>query len=64
MASRTLFTYVAAVVFLLIAGLNLYRLIDGFPVMIGGVYIGGTASFLLMAACAAISLMLFREARR
>jgi hypothetical protein len=64
MTGRKLFTLVAALIFLLLAGLNLYRLLVGFPIMIGAFSIGATTSFFLMAAFAAISLMLFREARQ
>jgi uncharacterized membrane protein YdjX (TVP38/TMEM64 family) len=64
MASRKLLTLTCAVIFLVIAGASLYRLLVGFPVTIGGVSIGQTVSFLLLAACGALSLMLFREASR
>jgi hypothetical protein len=64
MTGRKLLTLTCAVVFLLFAGANLYRLLVGFPVVIGGVSIGLTISFLLVAACGALSLMLFREASR
>lgn len=64
MASRNLVILVAAVIFLLLAGANLYRLLYGAPIIVGGLTVGGTASFFLMVIFAAISLMLFRETRR
>jgi len=64
MESRKLVMLVAAVIFLLLAAANLYRLLVGFPIMIAGQTIGATTSFFLMAIFAALSLMLFREARR
>jgi uncharacterized membrane protein YdjX (TVP38/TMEM64 family) len=64
MAGRKLFTLIGAAIFLLLAGLNLYRLLVGFPITIGGYSVGATMSFFLMAAFAAISMMLFRESRQ
>jgi hypothetical protein len=40
MTGRKLFTLVAAVIFLLLAGLNLYRLLVGFPIMFGAFSVG------------------------
>lgn len=64
MSNYKIFTLVGAIVFLLIAAFNLWRLLVGFPIVIAGVYIGGATSFLVMCAAAALSVMLFREARR
>ena len=64
MTSRKLVILIAAAIFLLIAGLNLYRLLFGFPITIAGYMVGGTASFFAMCIAAALSLMLFREAVR
>jgi len=44
--------------------LNLWRLLVGFPIVIAGVFIGAPISFLVMCAAVALSVMLFREARR
>lgn len=64
MTGYRLFTLIGAIVFFLIAAANLWRLLVGFPVTIAGVSIGQTVSFLLMAACGALGLMMLREARR
>lgn len=64
MTSRKLVLLIAAAIFLLIAGLNLYRLMVGFPITIAGHTVGATASFFAMGIAAALSLMLFREAGR
>ena len=60
MSSHRLATIVGALAFLAIAALALYRLLAGFPIMIGGVEIGQTSSFLVFVICIALSLMLFR----
>jgi uncharacterized membrane protein len=64
MTNYRVFTLLGAIVFLLIAALNLWRLLVGFPITVGGVYIGGATSFIVMCAAVALSLMMFREARR
>ena len=64
MTVRKLVILTAAVVFLLAAVMNLYRLLAGFPIMIAGYSVGQTASFFAMCIAAALSLMLFREAGR
>jgi hypothetical protein len=63
MSSNKVPTMIAALVFLCLAALCLYRLLVGFPVQVGGVQLGQTASFLGFVAFAALSLMLFRGAR-
>ena len=63
MTSRRLFTLLAAIIFLLVAAVNFYRLMFGFPISIGGYMIGNTISFFIMVASIALSMMLFREAR-
>jgi len=50
------------VIFLIIAAIALYRLLFFFELTIGGHHVGQTASFLTFAACAAISLIMFRGA--
>ena len=64
MTSRGLLFLVSAVIFAVLAGLNLYRLLVGFPITIGGYTVGATVSFFMMCAFAAISMMLLREVRR
>ena len=64
MSNYRIFTLLGAIVFLLIAALNLWRLLVGFPIVIAGVFIGAPISFLVMCAAVALSVMLFREARR
>jgi hypothetical protein len=53
-------TLLAAIVFLAIAALALYRLLAGFPITVGGVEIGQTSSFFAFVIFAALSLILFR----
>jgi hypothetical protein len=55
---------IAAVVFLALALGSLYRLLVGFPVVIGGVEIGQVATFFAFVICAALSLILFRGGGR
>ena len=64
MATRKLVLSAAAIIFLLIAALALYRLMVGFPISIGGEELGQTASFLVLVCGAALALMLFNEARK
>lgn len=52
----------AALVFLAIAAIALYRLLFFFPISIGGHEIGQTASFFAFAAFAALTLIMFRVA--
>ena len=49
MTNYRIFTLLGAIVFLLIAALNLWRLLVGFPITIGGVYIGKATSFIVCA---------------
>ena len=55
---------IAAIVFLALALGSLYRLLVGFPVVIGGVEIGQVATFFAFVICAALSLILFRGSGR
>jgi hypothetical protein len=55
---------IAAVVFLALALGSLYRLLVGFPVVIGGVEIGQVATFFAFVICAALALILFRGSGR
>lgn len=63
MTSQRLASLVAALVFLAIAALALYRLLFWFPISVGGHEIGQTASFFTLAACAALSMIFFRGMR-
>jgi hypothetical protein len=62
MSSHKLATVIGALVFLALACASLYRLLVGFPITIAGMQIGQTVSFLVFVACAALSIMLFRNA--
>jgi hypothetical protein len=64
MASRKLVLSAAALIFLLVALLGLYRLLVWFPISIGGVEIGQVGSFFAIVIGAGLSLMLFNEARK
>ena len=63
MSGNRLATIIGGIVFLILACASLYRLLVGFPITIGGAYIGQTASFFAFAICAALSLMLFLGGR-
>jgi hypothetical protein len=61
MSSNKLTALVAALVFLALALVSLYRLLFWFPITIGGHAIGQTASFLAFAIFAALTLIMFRN---
>ena len=63
MSGRKLLSIVGALVFLLLAGACLYRLLIGIPITIGGQMIGQTVSFFGFVIFLAISLILFRAVR-
>jgi len=66
MSSSRLVNIAAGLVFLVLAAVALYRLLFYFPITIGGVFVGQTASFFAFVVFAALALMLFvgrREAR-
>jgi putative Ca2+/H+ antiporter (TMEM165/GDT1 family) len=63
MTRYRMFTLIGAVVFFLLAALNLWRIMVGFPIAIGGVMIGNTVSFFAFAAFVALGVMMLREAR-
>jgi hypothetical protein len=56
--------FVAAVVFAVAAAAGFYRLMVGFPIIIGGVPIGQTASFFTFAISAALTLIFAKAAMR
>ena len=62
MTSSKLALFLGAFVFLALAAIALYRLLVGFPIVIGGMHVGQTSSFLAFVAFAALALMLFRGA--
>jgi membrane protein implicated in regulation of membrane protease activity len=62
MSSHKLATLIGALVFLALACASLYRLLVGFPITIAGMQIGQTVSLLVFVSCAALSIMLFRNA--
>lgn len=64
MSMHRMATLLAAIVFLAIAALALYRLLAGFPITVGGVEIGNTSSFFVFVIFAALSLILFRGSGR
>jgi hypothetical protein len=64
MASRKLVLSVAAIVFLLITLGAIYRLLVGFPISIGGEEVGQTTTFFVLVCGAALTMMLFNEARK
>ena len=64
MATRKLVLTAAALIFLLIAAVGLYRLLVWFPISVGGVEIGQVGSFFAIVIGAALALMLFNEARK
>lgn len=63
MENNKVLSLIGGVVFLLLAAVNLWRLLVGFPIVIGGYVIGQTISFFAFAAFAALSLMFFRASR-
>ena len=64
MASRKLVLSIAAIIFLLITLGAVYRLLVGFPMSIGGAEIGQTSTFFVLVCAAALTMMLFNEARK
>lgn len=64
MASRKLVLTAAAIIFLLITAAALYRLLIGFPMSIGGEEIGQVSTFFVLVCGAALTVMLFNEARK
>ena len=64
MGSRKLVLTVVALIFLLITAAALYRLLVGFPMSIGGEEIGQVSTFFVLVCGAALTLMMFNEARK
>ena len=63
MARTRPFTFVAAIIFLLMAGGHLYRLAVGFDVTVGGTALPLTISWVALAVTALLAVMLFKESR-
>jgi len=64
MGSRKLVLTLAALVVLLVTAAALYRLLVGFPLSIGGEEVGQVSTFFVLVCGAALTLMLFNEARK
>lgn len=64
MTTNRPFTLIAAGIFLLVALVHAYRLIDGFEVVIAGRSLGIAPSIAGALIGGLLSLMLFRESRR
>jgi hypothetical protein len=61
MSNRALM-FVAGLVFAITGAAGFYRLMVGFPIIIGGVPIGQTASFFTFVISAALSFIFFKTA--
>ncbi|MCL6728668.1 hypothetical protein [Sphingomonas hankyongi] len=58
------FTTIAAVIFLLMGLLHIYRIVAPFPVTIGGTSVGPEISWLAVVVTLGLAFGLWREARR
>lgn len=63
MSTNRAASIIGALVFLCLAALALYRLLVGFPIVIGGMQVGQTTSFLALVIFTALALALFRGGR-
>lgn len=63
MRSHKPFTTIAAILFLVAAGVHVYRLVAGFPIVIGSHSIPMAVSWLLTPVAALLGVMLLRERR-
>jgi hypothetical protein len=64
MIARKPFTFVAAILLLIITAVHLYRLVVGLEVVIGGTVVPQTVSWAGAAVAGLFALMLIIEARR
>ena len=64
MGTRKIVLSAAAVIFLLVTLAAAYRLLVGFPMSIGGKEVGQVSTFFVLVCGAALTLMLFSEARK
>lgn len=51
---------IGGVIFLIVAGVSLYRLLYWFPITIGGQQVGQAATFLVLAISAALCMVFLR----
>jgi hypothetical protein len=58
------FTFVAAIIFLLMAAVHVYRLLTDFQVTIGSHSIPQSVSWIAIVVAGGLGVMLLREARR
>jgi hypothetical protein len=63
MSGRKLPIYAAACLFLALAAASFWRLLVGFPVSIGGVFIGMPATFFVAVIATGLALALFFSGR-
>ena len=64
MSARKPFTTIAAILFLIIAGVHVYRLATGFDVTVAGSEVSMTVSWIGVVVGALLGVMLLSEARR
>ena len=64
MSTNRPFTLIAAIIFLVMGLVHVYRLLTHFQIIIGSHVIGLGVSWLALAVTLAMALLLFREARR
>jgi hypothetical protein len=63
MSSNRLASLAGGIIFLILAGVCLYRLLYWFPVTIGGQQVGQAATFLALAISAALCMVFLRGSR-
>ena len=63
MPTHRIGSLLAALIFLALAALALYRLLVGFPITIGGMEVGQASTFFVLVISLALSFMLFRGGR-
>jgi high-affinity Fe2+/Pb2+ permease len=63
MSSNRLASLAGGIIFLVLAGLCLYRLLYWFPITIGGQQVGQAATFLALAISAALCMVFLRGSR-
>ena len=63
MSNNKLASLVGGIIFLALALLSLYRLLFWFPITIGNMHVGQTASFFAFVIFAALTLIMFRGSR-
>jgi hypothetical protein len=63
MAQTRPFTFIAAILFALMAAAHLYRLAVGFDISVGALAVPLWISWIALVVTASLSALLFREAR-